>query len=62
MADGKDKKQRAPQRKRPLFIVYKGDGDLEIVNATNDAEEVLSQCLEDKTLKYHKHDMNKPAD
>jgi hypothetical protein len=57
MADGKVAKTRAPQKRKPMFVLYRGD-DVEIVNTSTDPLEVLKICQEDADIKYHMHDFN----
>ena len=55
MTEG-SKPARKPQGPRPLHILYKGtgDGDVEIVNATRDANTVIDAIQNDPSLKHKK--------
>jgi hypothetical protein len=49
-------KKRRPQGPRPLHVLYKavGDGDVEIVDATRDANAVIDAIQNDPSLKHKK--------
>jgi len=54
--EGQTTKDRKPQGPRPIHILYKatGDGDVEIVDATRDANAVIDAIQNDPSLKHKK--------
>lgn len=36
-----EKRKRAPQRPKPMFVLYEGSGDITVLKATRDAAEAL---------------------
>lgn len=57
-ANGEKKtRTRAPRKPRPLFVLYRGEGDVEVLEATRNAADALALMDQDKSISYKRVDV-----
>jgi len=47
-----EKKTRAPRKPTKVFLIYEGEGSIEVKAATKDAAEALNMIDGDRNLKF----------